>query len=65
MEVIQEAGRWRIEPLFRGIGGRTCRNKNWSTLENAINAKGLLQAFINLGVLLTLYPIHGPLPSGG
>ena len=49
--VIREAGCWCTKLELKGIGGRTCRNKHWSTLEYAINAKGLLQAFINPGVL--------------
>ena len=65
VEVIREAGCWHTKPLLRGIGGRTYKNKHWITLENVINAKGLLQVFINPGVLSTLYPVRGPLPSGG
>ena len=65
VKVTQEAGCWRTEPLLRDINDQTCRNKHWSTLENAINAKGLLQAFINPGVLSTLYLVRVPLPNRG
>ena len=64
MEVIWEADRWLTERLLRGISGQTCNDNHWITLESAINAKGLHQAFISPGVLLTLYPVHGLSPSG-
>ena len=64
-EVTREVDHWLMEPLLRGIGGQICRDNHWSTPKNVINVKGLHQAFISLGVLLTLYPVHGLLSSGG
>lgn len=49
MGVIWEEGHWLTEPLLRGIGGRTCGNKQWSSPRNAISAKGLLLASISQG----------------
>ena len=63
MEVTREADRWLTEPLLKGIDGQTCKNNHQSTPESAINAKGLHQEFITLGVHLTLYLVHGLLPS--
>lgn len=65
VEFIREEGCSLIEPLLRGIGGQTCRNKHWGSLRNVISAKGLLLTFISQGVFLILYLAHDHLPSGG
>ena len=65
MKVTWKADHWLTEPLLRDIGGQICKDNHWSIPENAINAKGSHQAFINLGVLLTLSLVLGLLLSRG